>query len=274
MRIAITGGKGLLGSNLARELTEAGHYVLCPTQDITEYDSIVPALFGSYPDIVLHCAAYTRVDRAEIASEEAFLINAYGTENIAVACSRLRIPMLYMSTEAVFDGTKETPYTTWDTPNPISVYGRSKYAGELAVQRHLTEFYILRTNLIYGHGRSNFATQAIDLCKNNPGTIIEFPVIDQRCTPTYVKGLVEAISQLIETERWGVYHYTDSGETTRAEVAQFIGNLFCRDYVITQYTGCIAQRGRNSLLDCSVIERVISRKYPNWKDALREFIWE
>ena len=282
MNILVTGSEGLLGSNLVKHLTLLEHNVEGRDKgslNIENYHEVGYFFRNHLIDLVIHCAAYTNVDGAESNETEAFMVNGYGTENIAVTCARWNIPMVYISTEAVFDGEKETPYTVWDTPSPISVYARSKYAGELAVQRHLNNFYIVRTNLIYGAGRTNFITFSIDTCRNaRNNEILVFPVIDQRCTPTNVKTLVRSISELIQTNRWGIYHCTDSGETSRAEIVKFIAKQFGLSAETTPWLGAKAQRNVSSLLDCTTLDYVLRERSfsnrPHWTAALMEFINE
>jgi len=268
MNILVTGYKGLLGSHLMEALPNA-----CPfTGDVADWNNCLNEFEDDF-DFVIHCAAYTNVDKAETEVDKAFRSNAQGTENIANACAINQIPMLYVSTEAVFDGTKEGPYTTWDRPNPISVYGKSKYAGELAIQSLLKKHIILRTNLIYGEGRNNFITNTIKACRESSGAeALEFQAIDQKCSPTNVNNLVDIIRKLIDHERWGVYHYTDQFASTRKEIIEYIASKHDKIVNVSDYTKAIAPRGKNSILDYHHLADTL-RVYPfDWQLSLDRFM--
>ena len=168
MKILITGGRGMLGRTLCAELKE---FELIPTDlpeaDITDEKQFGEVLGKYQPDAVIHCAAMTAVDKCETEKDKAFLINAAGSENVAKACSRYGIRLIAISTDYVFDGTKETPYLPTDKPNPINNYGLTKYQGELEVQKNCKKHYIARTSWLYGiHGKNFVETMLAlaDIC--------------------------------------------------------------------------------------------------------------
>jgi dTDP-4-dehydrorhamnose reductase len=214
MKIVVTGARGMLGQDLVPVLEDYGHRVLGydRTQlDITNLDQVRAVLHRDGPDLVIQCAAYTNVDGAESNPEEAFLINGHGTQTVALACQGLGVPLVYVSTDYVFDGTLERPYLEIDRPNPLSVYGQSKYAGELWVQQLLSQYYIVRTSWLYGrHGR-NFVDTMRKLGREKPELSV---VADQHGCPTWTVALSHAIARLIETGRYGVYAITGQGQTT------------------------------------------------------------
>lgn len=214
MKIVVTGARGMLGQDLVPVLEDYGHRVLGYDRtvlDITNLDQVRAVLRRDGPDIVIQCAAYTNVDGAESNPEEAFLINGHGTQTVALACQELGVPLVYVSTDYVFDGTLERPYLEIDRPNPLSVYGQSKFAGETWVQQLLTQFYIVRTSWLYGRHGKNFVETMRRLGREKPELSV---VADQHGSPTWTVPLSHAIAQLIETGRYGLYQITGQGQTT------------------------------------------------------------
>ena len=276
MNLLITGAGGMLGKALAPCLSARGHKVAAfPKEelDITNFAQVEDRLKQTAPDLVLHCAAYTKVDQAESEGERdlAFLINGYGTENVAVAACNQNIPMLYVSTDYVFDGEKGSPYTPWDQTKPISVYGQSKLAGELAVQRHLNQFYILRTSWLYGPHGKNFVDTIHNMgLEGKPLRV----VADQFGTPTCTLSLSEIIADLIETDRWGVYHATDEGVTNWFEFArEIVKDLNTTVTPIeTKDMPRPATRPKYSVLDKTTLIQTIGRELPSWQESLARYL--
>lgn len=252
----------MVGSNLMQDMTAAETIGFSKTDlDVRNRTSCINAIKKVSPDIIIHCAAYTSVDGAETHLEEVHAVNAQGTENIAAICEDLKIPMLYLSTDAVFDGLKTEPYELTDQPNPISAYGKSKYEGELIVSR-LQKFFILRTNWVYGQGRDNFVTQAIKKLRTED--YVTFPTINQISTPTYVRDLAKVIDDLIQTTDWGTYHFTNSGEASRKEVLSYLAGIFGRSINFSEYKAA-AYRPTYIVLTPSF-------PAPHWMQSLRAFI--
>lgn len=209
MKILVTGAKGMLGADLCRELA-GGHQVT--GIDVQEVDLVsadaIERLVGYDPEIILHCAAMTNVDGCEKDPDAAYAVNGLGTKNVALACRQLDIPMLYISTDFVFDGKKGEPYCEWDQPSPLGHYGRSKLDGENSVRELLKKFYIVRTSWLYGkHGR-NFVSTILAKAKE-AGTIKV--VNDQVGSPTYARDLCRALARLIASDKYGTYHLSNSG---------------------------------------------------------------
>ena len=143
MKVLITGANGMLGQDLCPILENAGCCIIptdYETMDVTNVDIVDEFVLKTHPDLIIHCAAYTNVDKAEEDTEKAALLNVKGTENMALAASKIDVPIIYISTDYVFDGTKDTPYLPSDTPNPKSVYGKTKYEGELAIKKHCKKY--------------------------------------------------------------------------------------------------------------------------------------
>lgn len=223
MRVFVTGGKGQLGTALLGALRR--HEVLITDvdeADITNYDAFAAALDAFGPDVVIHGAAITDVDGCERNPDLAYRVNALGTQNVALACHRSGIPLVAVSTDYVFDGRKGEPYLEFDDPNPISVYGRSKLAGErLALTLH-DKTYVVRTAWVFSEVGKNFVKTMLRLSGERESlTVVE----DERGCPTYAPDLAAAIDQLIESPRYGIYHFTNEGECSRYEFAREIVRL-------------------------------------------------
>ena len=224
-RILVTGGKGMMGTDLSRILRERGHDVTAT--DIREMDVRDPAVImriGAHarPHIVMHLAALTDVDTCEADPDCTFLTNAIGTQNVALACRKLSAEMLYVSTLSVFSGEKCEAYTEFDAPDPRSWYSRSKYQGELIVQRLLTRCYIVRAGWVFGGGMRDkkFVTKIIELARQRP----QLKIVDDKFgSPTYTVDISVGMANLIETGLYGAYHMVNTGApASRYEVAQEI----------------------------------------------------
>ncbi|MFH1453714.1 MAG: dTDP-4-dehydrorhamnose reductase [Armatimonadota bacterium] len=221
MNILITGAKGILGSALIKAI-QPKHKVSAfdiEDFDITDYEKSLDIIKSSKPDIVIHCAAYTNVDGCESNKDTALKINSGGTKNIALICKELDIPMVYFSTDYVFDGEKGSSYFESDTPNPLSIYGKSKFAGEEHVKQTLNKYFIVRTAWLFGKGGKNFVNTIINLAEEKDELSV---VNDQTGSPTYAEDLAYAVSQLIETDHYGIYHITNEGECSWYEFAKAI----------------------------------------------------
>jgi dTDP-4-dehydrorhamnose reductase len=274
VKILVTGAAGMLGTVLIPCLESRGHMVKGLPRDLLDvcnYRQGYEIIEYAKPELVIHTAAYTKVDQAESEPDLAYLINGYGTENIAVACSHLRVPLLYLSTDYVFDGEQNRPYTTWDRTNPLSVYGKSKLAGETAIRRHLIEFYIVRTSWLYGPNGKNFVETISRLAEEKRTLRV---VCDQWGTPTSTLTLSEYIADLIATKRWGVYHATDDGITNCCEFARDIvaGLNIEIEAIETAEMPLPATRPRYSVLDKTVLIHTIGRQLMPWQEALQQYL--
>ncbi len=217
MKIAITGSDGQLGRALQDALCETHTLLPLPRRafDITDRANI-SKLAALEPDLVIQCAAMTNVDGAARDPVTAFRVNAFGTQNIALACQQCRAALLYVSTNEVFDGTKHAPYLEHDAVNPINVYGKSKLAGEWYTQHLLEKFYIVRTAWLYGKGGGKFPDKILELARRETALSV---VRDEIGSPTYAPDLANAIAQLIHTEQYGIYHLVNAGACSRYEWA-------------------------------------------------------
>jgi dTDP-4-dehydrorhamnose reductase len=223
MRIAITGSKGQLGRQLMAAFADHELWGL----DLPEADITQPAMCARLaewrPDLALHAAAYTDVDGCEKDPELAFRANALGAQNVALAAQRASAAMLYISTNEVFDGTRRELYREWDQPNPMSVYARSKAAGEQIVRDLLGgRFYIVRIAWLFGPGGNNFVTKIRAAAEKAPVLSV---AADEFGNPTYAPDLAAAIVRLVATGHFGIYHLTNAGFCSRFEFAREIMRL-------------------------------------------------
>lgn len=223
MKVLVTGANGMLGQDLCPILEDAGYEVIetdIDNLDITNLENIIAAFEDEFPDMVIHCAAYTEVDNAENNLELAKTVNKKGTENIAKVCAKNNVPLVYISTDYVFDGTKNSPYLPSDLPNPINNYGLTKYLGEEVVKKHCKKFYIIRTSWLYGHHGKNFVETMLSLKNSKELKVVD----DQKGSPTWTADLANAILEIIN-EPYGIYHACGAGEATWYEFAKEIFNL-------------------------------------------------
>lgn len=220
-KILITGANGQLGHDLT-EILKKDYNVMAVSRhemDVVKPDEVVATFTLFEPNIVIHPAAYTKVDACEEDPEKAFLVNAMGTQNLALACEEFGSLMVYISTDYVFDGTKGTPYREYDHPHPINVYGESKLLGEEYVKQLLIRHFIIRTSWLVGKRGSNFVKTIANLARERKELSV---VNDQFGRPTFTSDLAAAIRQLIETPYYGLYHVTNQGATSWFEFAEEI----------------------------------------------------
>jgi dTDP-4-dehydrorhamnose reductase len=213
MRVLITGAAGQLGTDLALTCTAAGDVVVACGRselDLADRDSVYQAILGVAPDVVLHAGAWTAVDACEGDPERAFHVNALGTEWVADASRRAGSHLVAVSTDYVFDGTKPEPYHEWDRPNPQSVYGRSKWAGEHAVAVHAPGSCVVRTAWVCGAHGPNMVKTVLGLLDRPELAFVD----DQRGCPSFTADLAVTIRQLAAARVPGVFHVTNQGETT------------------------------------------------------------
>lgn len=273
MKILITGAQGMLGQDLCPILEDESYEVVETNSkmlDVCNFKKVKEVLTIEKPDVVIHCAAYTNVDKAEDEPDKAFKINAEGTENVAKICGENNILMVYISTDYVFDGKKQKPYTPDDVPNPLNVYGKTKLEGEKAVQKYCKKYYIVRTSWLYGHYGKNFVETMIALAqKSESGNELKV-VDDQIGCPTWTVELSNAIADLLDEEpECGIYHICASGETSWYNFAK---EIFHQQGLKVNLKPCTteefprpAKRPKYSVMHNQDVCR-------NWKIALKDYL--
>ena len=242
--------------------------------DITDAKAIAHAIEIARPDAVVNAAAFTDVDACESQPELAFRVNAEGPRNVALACKRLGIPMMHISTDYIFDGAKREPYVEEDEARPLSVYGRSKLEGEREVQKNLERFWIVRVCSVFGPYRKNFVSLVIELGrKGRPLQIVK----DQRFAPTYTFDAALGIERILERGSHGIYHLTNQGFTTRIaytrEILRQAGFASVPvDPITSEQTKRPALRPKNSQLENARLKREGLALLPAWQDAIRRYL--
>lgn len=274
MKVLITGANGQLGRELAKRLQGTNFLATDSAKmDITDARKTLQTIDSYKPDVVIHAAAYTNVDAAESHVNQAYTVNAIGTQNVAVSCLQCHAKLVYISTDYVFDGVLGRSYNEFDQPNPQSIYGKSKFAGEMLAKHILNRLFIVRTSWLYGDG-NNFVRTILKLGQEKA----EIQVVnDQYGCPTSTKDLVSAILRLIETEQYGVYHAANRGVTTWFDFARKIFEFTSNDQVkvLPQSTlelGRPAPRPAYSPLHNFMLELRYGDLMQPWEVALREYL--
>lgn len=280
MRIMVTGAAGQLGVALTAELAGRGHEVIGVDKgdfDIADTSATLDAITAAAPDAVIHCAAWTAVDAAEECREIVMKINGQGTENVAIGCKAAKAKMIYISTDYVFDGSGTSPRDPDERDfRPLGAYGASKLMGELAVERLLEKYFIVRIAWVFGPGGNNFVKTMLSLAKTHETVRV---VRDQIGTPTYTRDLAVLLADMAESEKYGHYHATNEGgfiswyDFARAifEEAGLEVNVLP---ISTAQYGAKALRPLNSRLDKSKLVASGFRPLPHWRDALKRFLME
>lgn len=274
--ILVTGSTGQLGSDVVKELLKRGYSTLSPNRsefNLCSEDSIRNYILNSNCEAIVHCAAYTQVDKAEDEKDLCIKINATATKHIAKCAKILDIPMIYISTDYVFDGTKDGEYTENDETNPINIYGESKLAGEKYVQEILDKYYIVRTSWVFNINGKNFIETMLRLSKaNNQLSIVN----DQIGSPTYTKDLSRLLVDMLETSKYGLYHATNEGYCSWYEFANTIFklaniNIDIKAINSNEYASR-AKRPLNSKLSKDKLIEYGFKPLPHWEDALKDYL--
>jgi len=289
MRILITGISGMLGVDLYETLREEYEVVGLDLKDfpstsfpspplskvdITDEHGVREVFRQLAPDFVIHTAAYTDVDGCERDPARAYKVNALGTQNVCLASQDLNIPVMYISTDFVFDGKKNYSYTELDEPHPLNVYGRSKLAGENYVRSLVERYFIVRTSWLYGPHGKNFVETILKLAEEKE----EFTVVDDQVgSPTYTKDLAQEMKKLVSSSSCGIYHITNSGSCSwhnfAEEILELAGLRRVKVKPITsKELNRPACRPRFSVLKSTSSGRGAEDTMRSWKEALREYI--
>ncbi len=273
MRILLTGYKGQLGRALHQALRD--HTLALadlPETDITNPPQIIQAIADFRPDVVIHTAAYADTAGCQRDPDLAYRANTLGTRNVALGCQQAGAALLHISSNEVFDGRKGEPYLEWEATNPLSVYARSKQAGEWYVQSLLERFYIVRLAWLYSQGAASFVTKTLQWVQTSEELQV---VTDEIATPTYAPDLVQAIVKLINQPIYGIYHLTNSGQCSRYEWAQRIltlaglGHVTIAPALLADLPEAVPKPVNSALRNFIGAELGITLR--PWQDALEEY---
>lgn len=276
MKVLVTGANGQLGYDVVKELRKQNiecYGALRKDFDIVDFETTEKFITNYMPDAVIHCAAYTAVDKAEDEQGVCYLVNALATENIAKICKKINAKMLYISTDYVFDGIKDDFYEVDDKPNPINVYGKTKLLGEQAVQKILDKYFIVRISWVFGKHGNNFVKTMLHLGKERKEINV---IADQYGSPTYTIDLAPLLVEMIQTEKYGIYHATNKGVCTWAEFAEEIFTIAGMDVKVNHITTAEyptrAKRPMNSRLSKTSLVINNFKTLDNWEIALGKYI--
>ncbi|OIJ11250.1 dTDP-4-dehydrorhamnose reductase [Anaerobacillus alkalilacustris] len=278
MKILVTGYNGQLGFDVVREGEKRGldmHGIGIDDLDITVEADVANYVENVNPDMVIHCAAYTAVDKAEDDKETCWDVNVNGTRYLAEAAKKCSARFMYISTDYVFDGEGETPFVETNTPNPVGYYGVTKYEGEKIVQNLFDEWFIVRISWVFGMNGNNFIKTMLRLSETRE----ELNVVgDQYGSPTYTYDLARLLIDMIETDKYGVYHASNEGFCTWAEFASEIfeqaGKNVTVNSITTEEYPTRAVRPKNSRMSKQKLIDNGFEPLPNWQDALKHYLNE
>lgn len=278
MRVLVTGVKGQLGHDVMNELAKRGYEgigVDVEEMDITDREAVERVMREVHPDKVVHCAAWTAVDDAEDKEELCRKVNALGTENIARMCRKLSAPMIYLSTDYVFDGEGTRPWEPDDERHPLNVYGQTKYEGELAVEKYLDAYFIVRIAWVFGVNGKNFIKTMLRLSETHDTLTV---VDDQVGSPTYTYDLARLLVDMLETEKYGRYHATNEGLCSWYEFAKEIFRQAGREVKVLPVSSeeypAKAKRPHNSRMNKEKLKEMGFTPLPSWEDALSRYLKE
>ena len=276
--ILVTGVNGQLGYDVVKTLKSRNIECLGVGRqelDITDGEAVHKYILRLKPECVIHCAAYTAVDKAEDEVDICRKVNVYGTESIAKACKEIDAKMIYISTDYVFDGTGDQPFEVDGNINPHSVYGQSKYEGELKVKEYLNKYFIVRISWVFGVNGNNFVKTMIRLGKEKECLNV---VYDQIGSPTYTADLAVVLADMALSNKYGIYHVTNEGFCSWAEFASEImkeAGLKCRiNPIPTSEYPSKAERPLNSRMSKRALVENGFLLMPDWKNALKRYISE
>lgn len=278
MKVLVTGVTGQLGYDVAAELARRGiehKGVGSKEMDLTNARQVEEVIHAYHPDVIVHCAAYTAVDKAEDESDACMAVNTDGTLAIVKAAKDIDAKMVYISTDYVFSGEGNLPFDIDAEKVPVNMYGLTKLLGEQAVQMLLKKYFIIRISWVFGKNGNNFIKTMLRLGKERKELNV---VADQWGSPTYTADLAPLICDMIETEKYGVYHATNEGVTCWAAFAAAIfkeAGISCEVHSIpTAAYPTRARRPKNSRLSKKSLDMAGFSRLPDWRDALKRYLME
>ena len=276
MKVLVTGVGGQLGYDVMKELKKRG-IDCCGADrgefDITDFQATKDFITAYMPDAVIHCSAYTAVDKAEEEIELCRAVNAEGTENIAKVCKDIDAKMIYISTDYVFPGTGERFYEPEDSTAPCNVYGETKLEGELAVKGLLEKYFIVRISWVFGINGNNFIKTMLKLGTSRKELNV---VADQVGSPTYTADLAILLVDMVSTEKYGIYHATNEGICSWADFAEKIfaaaGLAVKVNHITSEEYPTKATRPKNSRMSKNKLVENGFNRLPNWEDAVERYV--
>lgn len=274
MKILLTGAKGQLGREIVKRFGNEHEIVQTDVDnlDITQYGDVREVFQQVGPQVVIHCAAYTKVDDAESDFDQAFKVNVIGSKYLAAQCLEHKARMVYISTDYVFDGEAGKFYREYDTPKPLNVYGQTKLLGEQAVREVLDRSYIIRTAWLYGEGQ-NFVRTMLNLARQRATVSV---VNDQIGTPTYTRDLAETVRRLVLTDAYGTYHGSCNGYCSWYDFAKEIFGIAGMNVevepVATEAFPRPAKRPKFSVLENYMLSQTIGDTMRQWEQALQDYM--
>lgn len=286
-KILVTGCNGQLGRAIRKEyVNDAVEFVNTDvvegegviSLDITDVDAVLKLARETRPDVIINCAAHTNVDKCEEQWDLAYKINALGPRNLSIAAAELDAKMIHVSTDYVFEGNGTRPYTEFDSPNPVSAYGKTKLEGEKFVKEFAPKHFILRTAWLYGDGK-NFVKTMLKLSENHDEVNV---VCDQLGSPTSAVELAKMIHYLEGTENYGLFHATCEGDTNWADFTEEIFRKTGKTTKVNHVTSAqykemnpaSADRPAYSILDNYMLRLTSDYKMADWRDALDVYLKE
>ncbi|MEQ3038628.1 dTDP-4-dehydrorhamnose reductase [Thomasclavelia ramosa] len=277
MRVLVTGVKGQLGHDIVKECQKRNIEAVgvdVDEMDITNAKQVDKVIKKNKYDAVVHCAAWTAVDKAEDEIDACTKVNVVGTKNIVKVCKELDIPLMYFSTDYVFDGQGESEWKEYDERHPLNVYGQTKYEGELAVQT-LNRYFIVRIAWVFGVNGNNFIKTMLRLGKAHGAVSV---VNDQIGSPTYTYDLAKLCVQMIQTNKYGIYHATNEGLCSWYEFACEIFKQAGMNVEVTPVDStkfpAKAKRPNNSRMSKTMLDKNGFDRLPTWQDALSRYLKE
>jgi dTDP-4-dehydrorhamnose reductase len=278
MKILVTGYNGQLGFDVVREGLKYGLDMVAATRqelDITQEQAVLGYVRQINPDAIVHCAAYTAVDKAEDEQQTCWNVNVEGTKYLAIAAKEVKAKLMYISTDYVFDGKGTTPFTETDSPDPVGYYGLSKFKGEEMVQSILDEWFIIRISWVFGINGNNFIKTMLRLSETRDSLSV---VSDQIGSPTYTLDLAKLIIEMIQTEQYGIYHASNEGFCSWADFAEEIFKQADKSVSVTGITTeeypTRAVRPKNSRMSKQKLADHGFKPLPAWQDALVRYLSE
>lgn len=279
-KILVTGVKGQLGYDIVKELNSRGYNNVLGIDkeelDITDEQAVYKFIEDYNPSVIMHCAAWTAVDKAEEMKDLCFAVNVLGTKYISAVAEKIGAKLVYISTDYVFDGLGEKFFETYDKKAPLSTYGKTKYEGELEAQK-CEKYFIVRTSWVFGKNGNNFVKTMLKLAETKTELNV---VADQIGSPTYTPDLAVLLCDMIKTEKYGTYHATNENICSWAEFAKKIFEIAGKNVKVNPVTTeeykkispNQAVRPLNSRLSKSSLDSAGFKRLPTWQDALERYI--